>query len=546
LLSLAKRDIADGKAGSSYKKLTRTLKEYTSINAHDAFCLLKVYGDLYSLAALLPPDVFEAEENGNSSQETQIEFIGKGEEVYRWAEASVSKIMGLTSEIESTLKASIACDIASNMLLRAQLQSLRDGKGLVDSQSEECKAAYERAAYQFRRVLEHDPLYSVAWCGLGCAVIHGSPMLSQHAFSRAVELDPSLPDAYANLSFLYTSRNRPRASTTVSESLTQVADTPMMWINLAYMLEKQASSNVAEASKQLLQSADAYRAALQIDKLPAALYGLGLTCQFDPHHSASIERSACFETYRAMVGERSDLSALLWQGVTQIDESLQQKGQGDGNGLEKFEEGKRMVEESLDCMRRLDHIPSSWDVSLLAKVVQNVEFPQVSASIKSALPDDVDTLSRKISREPHRADLWVRLAKCLVQNADESTADWQTTIHAALTAAQRAVQMLQSQKQTQTQTQAQPGTNYAPPTCSMTTVRDSDLADALALQSLLASVQQTGTKAPSTSPSTSILVESLLSTDAAMGESWQYALKIDPTNRLAREVLQANMQYQAQ
>jgi hypothetical protein len=64
------------------------------------------------------------------------------------------------------------------------------------------------------------------------------------------------------------------------EALTQIADTPMMWMNCAYVLEQEAAIHIGHGHKDLegimIQVSDAYRASLQVAKNTAAQLGLSL------------------------------------------------------------------------------------------------------------------------------------------------------------------------------------------------------------------------------------------------------------------------------
>jgi hypothetical protein len=92
------------------------------------------------------------------------------------------------------------------------------------------------------------------------------------------------------------------------DALTQVADTPMTWINRALQLEVTLDDANMEDSDRSIewisQACDAYRAALQVDKHPAALLGLAISFRIlgtwkIPSHSASWEGSVLVKEYQA-------------------------------------------------------------------------------------------------------------------------------------------------------------------------------------------------------------------------------------------------------
>lgn len=219
LYYMARRDQQDGKSGAAYSHLLNAIaccktitgaKSYLSIN--------KLLGDLYSYGAEIPQDLFVSGATTDSFEEKRS-LVAEGEACYRTA-------LDVTQDDET--RASLMTDIGSNILSRAQMVELNIGNGFWIQPTDKVAQLYKDAEDAFRRAIDIVPDLASAWCGLGCSAITSNPLLAQHAFIRAIELDKMSPDAYANLSFLYSKHKRFGSSVAVSDALTEVADTPSM------------------------------------------------------------------------------------------------------------------------------------------------------------------------------------------------------------------------------------------------------------------------------------------------------------------------------
>lgn len=166
LLSLAERDLQDGKAGSAFAKVTKAIDECLRWSGEFS-CVYKLLGDLFSFGALIPSALFY-EANGDDttySVKQQLEFASRGEAAYRSALDSIASSLHTDQSIVS--QASYHCDIASNILLQAKIFASTREEGSAGSLS---KSLYNKAANEFERSLNLNPISAVAWCGLGCAV----------------------------------------------------------------------------------------------------------------------------------------------------------------------------------------------------------------------------------------------------------------------------------------------------------------------------------------------------------------------------------------
>lgn len=171
LLSLAERDLRDGKAGSAFAKVTKAIDGCLRLSGEFS-CVHKLLGDLYSFGALIPSALFGVgEEDGVKKQ---LEFVSHGESAYRSALASVDE--SLQSDQSTTTQATYRCDIASNILLQAKLVSSTE----VGSSDSESRSLYDKAASEFENSLNLNPISATTWCGFGCAV--EDPLLSQRKY----------------------------------------------------------------------------------------------------------------------------------------------------------------------------------------------------------------------------------------------------------------------------------------------------------------------------------------------------------------------------
>ena len=342
LLAMARGDVQDGKAGAAYGRLTTAIDgiKTTLITSQgdkevqsDFGCALKLIGDLYTFGACLPPAVFidrDHDERKNSPVQLlrdQIAFISQGEAPYSAAQKSKTQ---LDHDDDALLKAAMKCDLGNNILIQSQILAKLHGEGqgsnlsLADvvCSSFEVRTSFDRAAKCFRAVVAEYPLYAPAWCGLGCAVCGSDPLLAQHAFARCLQLDKTSPEGWSNLGFLYASHGQLSASMEMMDQLTQVADTPLMWICRAALLERKALGHVKESysTQQLSVSlaADAYRAALQVTKHPSALLGLSLSCRIVPIVTEDIKKQSFgfMREYEGLNSGCNQGAALLRQVLT--------------------------------------------------------------------------------------------------------------------------------------------------------------------------------------------------------------------------------------
>ena len=300
LLSLGHRDALDGKAAAAIQHVSRAISciENTFIlegaTSPPAGCALKLLGDLYSFGALLPPDVFTerlddestVDEQSKTLLKAQASFVANGEKAYRDAAES---LIAFDDDETNALRAAMLCDLGGNILLQGQILSSAYGvaqgctpdltlRDVIEMDSE-VKRIYDRSIDVFKDTISVSPLHGPAWCGLGCSLSPTDPLLAQHALCTALTLDKMMPDSWSNLAFLFAEKEATAQSAEMLDGLTQVADSPLMWICRALLLERDVQSDSGPSEPRISRAADAYRAALQVVKHPSALLGLSLTCR---------------------------------------------------------------------------------------------------------------------------------------------------------------------------------------------------------------------------------------------------------------------------
>jgi hypothetical protein len=398
LILMAKRDHQDGKSGAAYEHLLAAIDSCALITPGDSFaCVNKLLGDLYSYGREIPQDVFLCSDEDAENLPAKLAFIAQGEACYRKA---------LASSVSDETKASLLADIGTNLLLRAQLVEFHELKGLWGNRIDKTASLYSEAATSFRSAIEVTPDLAAAWCGLACSLVRVDPLLAQHAFIRSLQLDNKAPDTYANLSFLYTKFRRFDASSFVCDALTEVADTPAMWINRALVLEDQ---NGSPSAKQ--QAADAYKAALQVSKTPDALLGLAIA---QGHDLGSTESMLILEQYIGLWG-RSDAPAVALHGTKQIEfassQALHYAPEVAANGANAIELHLSTIASSaMD-----DDHGTKLQIDMFLTLAQRAKQERDLFNVKP--PGTVWSLQRQVVNTPGDPTLWLQLTKSLLQSS---------------------------------------------------------------------------------------------------------------------------------
>jgi tetratricopeptide (TPR) repeat protein len=445
LFSIAERELTDGKAGAAFTCIQRAINSCEDSSIVSG-CQSKLLGDLYSFGASFSSDVFSDSENQNQDPDlcfqNQLKFVSKGEAAFRLSLSAQAPFLAKDDE-SIAIKSSILCDIALNILLQAQLLSSQQ------INTKKIRDKYDLAAEGFRDAIEYNPIHAASWCGLGCSVLKIDPLLAQHAFCRCIQIENMFPDAYANVGFLYTSKFAFNASRSMMEALTQVADTPMMWMNCAFILEREAEKslvrdNGGKTEDFISQAADAYRASLQVMRHPEAQLGLSLTGRVT--HSDRQKENIPFA--RLFTQKRKDSFSFMneyigasfhkigappvFHGVMSIEigESIPSERSWKYDILAK---GKVAAKTS---HAQENHIGVSMNNSSIQNLRASTEKLLRGENIKQSsfpLMTKERSLQRQIWLEPDNGDLWLSLAKSFIKK---------DSIESAKTAASRAANIL--------------------------------------------------------------------------------------------------------
>eukprot|EP00980_Cylindrotheca_fusiformis_P022263 scaffold9159_cov121-Cylindrotheca_fusiformis.AAC.5 len=506
LLSIAQRDLQDGKAGSAFDCIHKAIKACVEL-ANDFSCICKLLGDLYSFGALVPLSLFEDycdEEKGvvvPDSVEAKLNFVSRGEDVYRlglrFHEASKP------DDGYNMTRASILYDVACNVLLQADIASDRcDTLGMYSNVNK----MYAQAAQKFEDAISCNPLHGAAWCGLGCAA--NDPLLSQHAFCRCLQIEKMLPDGYSNIGFLYTELGAYTASQETMNTLTQVADTPMMWINRALILERQAAGEVEKefgtaASRKITEAADAYRAALQVMKHPDAIFGLALTCRVavgeeagsyrSTAHTQNRKNSSAFMKEFLAVSSHFQQEASMLSAVLAIEQAAVMNIDGCEWAAEVLEHGQTTVNGLLSHEDQPILLDTGSIDDCLYETDENTSTIRGVDSFKS-----LEDIQKQIFLEPNRPDLWLWLAKQIVGNDESSISPG--AIESASRATERARSML-----SRSLTGAQSADGHSP-----SFIKSEIVSDSFSLAYHLKSIQPGQESSPEIQRSYSDLQRSLL------------------------------------
>lgn len=506
LLSIAKTDIQGGKNGSCRSHLVKAITRLEGLcPQNSSYCEIKLLGDLYSFGEALPPYVFdemssaEGDKQGADSRlptevEDKISFIRKGEEAYAQALELVIRIDD-EEEDKTCLLAATGTDLGINLLSQAKTiaVALGDGSGGdatttaadLATVSGRVKDLVLRSINAFSQALDHNPNDAGAWCGLGSALVFVDPLLSQHAFCRALQIDKSIAEPLSSIALLYADYEKTDKSAEILDALTQLEDTPLMWIGRGLLLEKTSRAwHDSPASREgcLTRASDAYRASLQIMQHPAALLGLSLTCRRadadvqtsnDQLYSSLADHSSKIESRISMTLHQSstgggNIGASMIDGLFRIEEGLEALHSSEASriikeGVERIEQAtsrstSKISNNSSSSVTNCEiHLPSA--VSLEKKDIG--EFPNdgIEKSLNEAAKDFVldtptalherslDGARNAVVLNPDSGESWLLLAKELTQAAsslDDASA-MSDTLSSAKAAADKALDLLQDQ-----------------------------------------------------------------------------------------------------
>ena len=195
-----------------------------------------------------------------------------------------------------------------------------------------------------------------------------------------------------------------------------------MWINRALMLERSVINNpkqdMLDAGRKISRASDAYRAALQVMRHPSAVLGLSLTCRMEDSHGSRLNnlcRKDGFAHMMEYIGLAGSMNraAVALGGVMTMEKGAM--GTSDWN-KDVIEAGRNMVETAiapndLDGILDLEVVGGSINISGKLEEDQKDDSGMADGAIEMSL-------QRKIVLEPTRPDLWLSLAKQLVEDGN--------------------------------------------------------------------------------------------------------------------------------
>jgi len=412
-LAMADSCFGDGKFGAALEHLKRGISflENTLISrksdalASPTQCALKLLGDLHSYASVLPSSVFSVlneDETVFASDEEKLRFVAAGELAYTsvlgMAEDARASVEHLNQYLNDFISAAY-CDLGTNVLFQARIlcDIAHEGSGagtctsMIDmpAKNKIINETLERSLKLFCKALDSSEQMSThAWNGIGCVFCAKDPILAQHSFSRALQIDKYCSDAWANLGLLYGEYSNLTASEETIDALTQVTDTPLIWIGRGKLFEEKAFAEADIRKREELRShaADAYRASLQVAGCPYSLLGLALNSRRRPYqgdagaNDTSKNESLANLTMFLQSGGQNNIGASIL-GAVMTAENAEHLLQNNflELGKELILQGCLKMRDGNDCLRRLTTVQS-----LSHEVVATSGRPTTTVSVKSS------------------------------------------------------------------------------------------------------------------------------------------------------------------
>jgi hypothetical protein len=201
------------------------------------------------------------------------------------------------------------------------------------------------------------------------------------------------------------------------EALTQVADTPMMWMNCAYILEQEAAMRIGHCHKDLegimIQVSDAYRASLQLAKHPAAQLGLSLTSRVKKAKGLGGDgviqtswRKHAFLLMKEYAGASSVTGrpASVFEGPMNIEKAFEAPIDAQWKDIIS-KEGKFMMKETPQGKI------AGVDISSFDKILNTCDAAADKEPNSKPANLTLQSIQEKILTDHEQADLWMLLAK---------------------------------------------------------------------------------------------------------------------------------------
>lgn len=295
----------------------------------DLACLWKLWGDLCTEAARLPPlalagvargAAFGTAVHGAAATETAA-GAAAGERVQQLADAW-QMLLEFVQEGERAYARALdlrpddcaaALDLAANLRVQALLLRRRAGAGAgflpLAAARQAGRALLDRAAAVALRGLRRDPLDSALWAAVGVCAEH--PLRQQHALVRAIRLDNNA-EAWNNLGMLYLEmRQADLARLALVSSQCLNPSNANLWIGHGLISEIRAQHAMLQAGLTPAQLRAAGAAATATPARP--VHARGLASQL-----AALRQQACaaYLVARDLLGPPAD--AYLGHGAAAL------------------------------------------------------------------------------------------------------------------------------------------------------------------------------------------------------------------------------------
>lgn len=517
MVALSKTLVGEGKFGSALEHLFQGIQSIEALldeeedlasSPSTSACCFKLLGDLYTMVSSLPVSLFADKTDdinkgsmrcdldccSRHDKETlsKLSFVSKGEDAYSkamLAHKEDSKESEFTDTSTSLLIAAASFDLGTNLLCQAQIlaASLGEGTGGNTQTSmlemrEKCKGVEYRideSIKHFRAAIESEELFAPAWCGVGSALCYKDILLAQHCFCRAVQIDKTIADGWSSLGLIYADLNAASPASETLDALTQVADSPFMWIGRALLLEHDEAGNVQEQESNLSRASDAYRAALQVANHPEALLGLSVTARrlglsnimeaqnevyaYSAHRAATRESHFALSIHRHlsgsfnagaqaldMVHRSENAGERLSAGCASVAKEIMVGGVDSDDGL-CIEDTSKMLEQlSLDGTTAPGVIDGIVQTSMAAVEAVGVVCDEATSLGDGAVPEEVvegqsgslEKTRLKVRLHPENGEHFLDFAKELAKEYTAGTTASTDDMRVASAAVDRAASLL--------------------------------------------------------------------------------------------------------
>ena len=294
-----------------------------------------------------------------------------------------------------------------------------------------------------------------------------------------MQIDKTIADGWSSLGLIYADLNAASPASETLDALTQVADSPFMWIGRALLLEHDEAGNVQEQESNLSRASDAYRAALQVANHPEALLGLSVTARrlglsnimeaqnevyaYSAHRAATRESHFALSIHRHlsgsfnagaqaldMVHRSENAGERLSAGCASVAKEIMVGGVDSDDGL-CIEDTSKMLEQlSLDGTTAPGVIDGIVQTSMAAVEAVGVVCDEATSLGDGSVPEEVvegqsgslEKARLKVRLHPENGEHFLDFAKELAKEYTAGTTASTDDMRVASAAVDRAASLL--------------------------------------------------------------------------------------------------------